>query len=69
MQEMQEAWVQSLDWEDPLEEEMQPTPVFLSEFHFLCNMLFVVNSLILYLNLLWLTNNYYRTNNYNIIII
>ena len=26
---MQEAKVQSLDWEDPLEKEMQPTPVFL----------------------------------------
>ena len=22
---MQETWVQSLDWEDPLEKEMQPT--------------------------------------------
>ena len=29
MQEMQEMWVQSLSWEDPLEEEMQPTPVLL----------------------------------------
>ena len=30
MQEMQEAWVQSLAWEDPLEEgALQPTPVFL----------------------------------------
>ena len=29
MQEMQETYVQSLVWEDPLEEEMQPTPVFL----------------------------------------
>ena len=28
-QEMQEIWVWSLGWEDPLEEEMQPTPVFL----------------------------------------
>ena len=26
---MQESWVQSLGWEDPLEEEMQPTLVFL----------------------------------------
>ena len=26
---MQETQVQSLGWEDPLEEEMQPTPVFL----------------------------------------
>ena len=26
---MQETWVQSLDWEDPLEKEMQPTPVLL----------------------------------------
>ena len=24
-----ESWVRSLDWEDPLEEGMQPTPVFL----------------------------------------
>ena len=31
---MSEAWVQSLDWEDLLEEGMQPTPVFLlGEFH------------------------------------
>ena len=29
VQEMQEAWVQSLGWEYPLEEEWQPTPVFL----------------------------------------
>ena len=29
MQETQEMWVQSLGWEDPLEEEMQPTAVFL----------------------------------------
>ena len=29
MWEMQEIWVQSLAQEDPLEEEMQPTPVFL----------------------------------------
>ena len=28
-QEMQEIRVWSLGWEDPLEEEMQPTPVFL----------------------------------------
>ena len=27
---MQQTWVQSLDWEDPREEEMQPTPVFSS---------------------------------------
>ena len=26
---MQEAWVQSLDWEHLLEKEWQPTPVFL----------------------------------------
>ena len=26
---MQETWIQSLDGEDPLEEEMPPTPVFL----------------------------------------
>ena len=26
----QEMWVQYLDWEDPLEKEMQPTPIFLS---------------------------------------
>ena len=26
---MQETWVQSLGWEDPLEEGMQSTPVFL----------------------------------------
>ena len=25
----QETWVRSLGWEDPLEEEMAPTPVFL----------------------------------------
>ena len=31
---MQEMWVQSLGWEDPLEEEMATTPVFLlGEFH------------------------------------
>ena len=29
MQEMQETWVRSLSQEDPLEEEMQPTPVIL----------------------------------------
>ena len=30
----QETWVQSLCWENPLEKEWQPTPVFLSgEFH------------------------------------
>ena len=26
---MQETWVRSLGWEDPLEKEMAPTPVFL----------------------------------------
>ena len=26
---MQETWVRFLSWEDPLEEDMQPTPVFL----------------------------------------
>ena len=26
---VQEIWVQSLGWEDPLEEDMAPTPVFL----------------------------------------
>jgi len=26
---VQEAWVQSLGQEDPLEKEMEPTPVFL----------------------------------------
>ena len=26
---VQETWVQSLDWEDPLEEGMATTPVFL----------------------------------------
>ena len=31
---MQETWVRSLDWEDPLEKEWLPTPVFLpGEFH------------------------------------
>ena len=31
---MQETWVQSLGWEEPLEKERQPTPVFLpGEFH------------------------------------
>ena len=30
----QETWVQSLGWEDPLEREWHPTPVFLpEEFH------------------------------------
>jgi len=29
MQEKQEKGIQFLDWEDPLEEEWQPTPVFL----------------------------------------
>ena len=27
--EIPEMWVRSLDWEDPLEEGMQPTPIFL----------------------------------------
>ena len=31
MQEMQEMWVQSLGQEDPLEEEMTATPLFLPE--------------------------------------
>ena len=31
---MWETWVQSLGWEDPLEKELQPTPVFLTgEYH------------------------------------
>ena len=31
---MQETWVQSLVWEDPLEKEKVPTPIFLpGEFH------------------------------------
>ena len=31
---MWETWIQSLDWEDPLEKKMRPTPVFLpGEFH------------------------------------
>ena len=31
---VQESWVQSLGWEDPLETERQPNPVFLpGEFH------------------------------------
>ena len=31
---MQETWVQSLGWEDPLEKERLPTPVFWpEEFH------------------------------------
>ena len=31
---MQKTWVQSLGWEDPLEEGMLPTPLFLpGEFH------------------------------------
>ena len=29
MSEVQEIWVQSLDWEDPLEKQMATTPVFL----------------------------------------
>ena len=31
MQEIQETWVQSLGWEDLLEKERQPTPVFLPQ--------------------------------------
>ena len=31
MQEIQETQVRSLGWEDPLEEQMQPTQVFLPE--------------------------------------
>ena len=27
---MQGTWVRSLGWEDPLEKQMQPTPLFLS---------------------------------------
>ena len=31
---MQETWVRSLGWEDPLEKERQPSPVFCpGEFH------------------------------------
>ena len=31
---MQEIWVQSLGWDDPLERKWQPTPVFLpGKFH------------------------------------
>jgi len=34
MEETQESRVRSLGWEDPLEDEMQPTPVFLpGNFH------------------------------------
>ena len=29
LQDLQEIWVQSLGWEDPLEEGVQPTSVFL----------------------------------------
>ena len=29
MQKIQETWVRSLEWEDPLEEDMEPTLVFL----------------------------------------
>ena len=29
MQETQDMWIWSLGWEDPLEEEMKPTAVFL----------------------------------------
>ena len=28
---MQQEWIRSLSWKDPLEEEMAPTPVFLPE--------------------------------------
>ena len=28
---MQETWVRSLGWENPLEEDMETTPVFLPE--------------------------------------
>ena len=28
---MQETWIQSLGWEDPLEEGMQPTPITVHE--------------------------------------
>ena len=35
---MRETWVQSLGWEDPLEKERLPTPVFCpGEFHGLCS--------------------------------
>ena len=35
---MQETWVQSLGWEDPLERERLPTPVLWpGEFHGLCS--------------------------------
>ena len=31
---IQETWIRSLDWEDPLKREWPPTPVFLlGEFH------------------------------------
>ena len=34
MKEMQGTWVQSLDWEDPLDWKWQPTPEILAgEFH------------------------------------
>ena len=34
---MKDTWVQSLGWEDPLERERLPTPVFWpGEFHGLC---------------------------------
>ena len=34
MQEMQEMWVQTLGWDDPLERKWQPSPVFLpGKFH------------------------------------
>ena len=31
MRELQETWVQSLHWEDPLKGTWQPTPIFLPE--------------------------------------
>ena len=35
---MQETWVRSLSWKDPLERERLPTPVFWpGEFHGLCS--------------------------------
>ena len=35
---MWETWVRSLGWEDPLEKEMAPIPVFWpQEFHALCS--------------------------------
>ena len=36
---MRETWVRSLGWEDPLEKERLPTPVFWAgEFHGLCSL-------------------------------